>query len=254
MRDYRIKFGNFNLEYNDPHDLAAIVESYVLNVYRIQKIETGSIVVDIGAGIGEFAVIASRRVGKKGKVIAIEPSPEDFKTLQDNIRKNKCSNIIPVNSAVSDKEEKLSLIFKGRNFEAQADTLSNIIHNLDLPVSSIRYIKMDIEGRERLVIPSSLDIISNIDYLAIEIHYGFSDELIPYMKNQGFEFKRIKRNEYLLNTIKKTIVHPADIYRLWKAFTNTGENPAISKALSGIDISSSQKLVVGLFYKPRPTS
>ena len=38
---------------------------------------------------------------------------------------------------------------------------------------------MDIDGGERSVIPSSIDIIRKIDYLAIEIHDGFSSELLP---------------------------------------------------------------------------
>ena len=218
MSDYNIKFGNFHLWYNDPHDIAAIIETYVLNVYRIQKIKKKSIVIDVGAGIGEFAVLASSIVGKEGKVVAIEPSPEDFKTLQYNIRENKCSNVIPINSAVSNKKENLSLTFKGKNFKSEADTLHNIIQKLNVPVNSIHYMKMDIEGAERLVIPSSIDIIRNIDYIAIEIHDSFSSELIPYMINQGFWFKRIEGNEYILNTIKKAVLHPVGVYRLWKAF------------------------------------
>lgn len=249
-----MKFGNVSLQYKDPHDVVAIIESYVLNVYRIQNIKRGSIVVDIGAGIGEFAVLASRKVGQEGKVIAIEPSPDDFKILQDNMRENRCSNIIPINSALSDKKEKLSLEFKGKNFEAEADTLSNIILNLGLPLNSIHYMKIDIEGGERLVIPSSIDIIKNTNYLAIEIHGGFFTELIPYMKDYGFEFRRVERSEYILNAIKKTIVHPIDVYRLWKAFKGTGENPGLGKILSGIDISNSQELVVGIFFKPNLAS
>ena len=249
MSDYRIKFGNFNLQYNNSHDLAAIIESYVLNVYRIQKIKKGSIVVDVGAGIGEFTVIASKRVGNEGRVIAIEPSPEDFKTLQYNVRENKCSNVIPINSAVSNKKEKLSLTFKEKNFESEADTLHNIIQKLRVPVNSIHYMKMDIEGAERFVIPSSIDIIKNIDYLAMEIHDGFSSELILYMINQGFGFKRIRKNEYIVYTIKKVVLHPTDVYRLRKAYKSMGENPGLAKISSGIEISKSDKLVVGLFFK-----
>lgn len=254
MSDSKMKFGNFNLQYNDPHDLAAIIESYVLDVYRIQKIEKGSIVVDVGAGIGEFAVIASKKVGNEGKVIAIEPSPEDFRTLQYNIRQNKCNNVIPINSAVSNKREKLSLTFKGKNFESEADTLHNIIQSLNVPVNSIHYMKMDIEGAERFVIPLSIDIINNIDYLAIEIHDSFSKKLIPYMINHGFRFKRIERNEYILNAFKKAVLHPIDVYRLWKAFKSTRENPGLAKISSGIDISKSDELVVGLFFKPKVTT
>lgn len=249
-----IKFGNFNLWYNDPHDLAAIIESYVLNVYRIQNIKRGSVVIDVGAGIGEFAILASDKVGKDGKVVAIEPSPDDFETLQENIKKNGCSSVIPINSAVSDKKERLLLKFKGREFLAEADTLPNIIRNTGLHANSIHYMKMDIEGGERLVIPSSLDIIRNIDYLAIEIHDGFSSELIPYMRNLGFEFKRIERNEYLVNAIKKAIAHPVSVYHLWNTFKTTGEYPGLGKISSGIDISISQELVVGLFFKPKAIS
>lgn len=111
----------------------------------------------------EFAILASNRVGEEGKVIAIEPSPDDFKTLQDNIEENGCNNVIPINSAVSDKKEKLLLNFKGREFEAEAETLSNILTNLGIPVNSVSYMKMDIEGGERSVIPSSIDIIRKID-------------------------------------------------------------------------------------------
>ena len=249
MSENGIKFGSFYLRYNDPHDVAAIIESYVLNVYRIQKIKKGSVVLDVGAGIGEFSVLASGKVGKEGKVIAIEPSPDDFKTLQVNIKENGCLNVIPINRAVSNKRERLLLKFKGREYEAEADTLYNILLNLDIAVNSLNYVKMDIEGGERLVIPSSIDIIRNIDYLAIEIHNGFSSELIPYMRNLGFGFKRIERNEYLLNTVEKAIIHPVSVYHLWKAFKSSGENPGLGKILSGIDISNSEELDVGLFFR-----
>ncbi len=246
-----LTFRGFRIQYNDPHDIAAIIESYVLNVYRIQKIKRGSIAIDIGAGIGEFAVLASDKVGKEGKVIAIEPSPDDFKTLQDNIRLNGCNNVIPINSAVSDKKERLLLKFKEKEFEAKAETLSEILSNLDIAVNSVNYMKMDIEGGERSVIPSSVDIIRRIDYLAIEIHDGFSSELIPYMSNLGFRFDRIERKKYLLNAIRQAIIHPVGIYKMWEEFTSTGENPGFGKISSGIDISKSKELVVGLFYKSK---
>ena len=244
-----LTFRGYRIQYNDPHDIAAIIECYVLNVYRIEKIKRGGVVIDIGAGIGEFAILASNKVGKKGKVIAIEPSPDDFKTLQDNIEENGCSNVIPINRAVSDKKERLLLKFKGKEFETEAETLSNILSNLDIAVNSVNYVKMDIEGGERSVIPTSIDIIRRIDYLSIEIHDGFSSELIPYMQDLGFGFSRIERKGYLLNVIKLAFFHPIDSYKLWKVFKGTGENSGLKKISTGIDISNSQDLVVGLFFK-----
>lgn len=252
MIDREIEFGEAHLRYNHPHDLAGIIECYVLNVYNVQKIKRGSVVIDVGSGIGEFAVLASARVGREGRVIAIEPSPDDFRALETNIRENGCSNVIPINAAISDKEERQSIGFKGRTFGARADTLHNIIHNLGVSADSIHFVKMDIEGGERRVIPSSIDLIRNVDYLAIEIHEGYSTELIPFMGELGFRFKRIKRSEYLLQTIETAITHPVSVYRLWKAFRSGGESPGLAKTLSGIDISTSDELVVGLFFKDPP--
>ena len=115
-------------------------------MYRIQKIKRGSVVIDVGTGIGEFAVFAWDKVRQEGKIIAIEPSPDDFKTQQDNIRLNGCDNVLAINSAVSNKKGRLLLKFKEKEFEAKAETLSDILPNLDIAVNSLNYMKMDIEG------------------------------------------------------------------------------------------------------------
>ena len=172
-----VQFKNYRIKYNDLHDIAAIIECYILDVYKSRNIRKGDTLIDIGAGVGEFAVLASKLVGNNGKVIAIEPSPDDFNTLLMNLKNNFCNNVIPLNMAISDKREKIKLQFKGKTFESNADSLANILRNLDTGYRKIRFMKMDIEGGERLAIPSSLEIIENLDFLAIEIHGGYANEL-----------------------------------------------------------------------------
>lgn len=41
------------------------------------------------------------------------------------------------------------------------------------------------------------------------------------------------------------------VYKMWKVFTSTGENSGFGKTSSGINISKSKELVVGLFYKSK---
>jgi FkbM family methyltransferase len=122
-------------------------------------------VIDLGAGIGEFAVMASKCVGQRGKIIAIEPSPDDYKTLLENLRMNHCTNVFPINMAVSDKQETINLSFKGKEFPSSADTLKNIIGISGINTDSIDFMKMDIEGTERHVIPSNVDIIKGVNCL-----------------------------------------------------------------------------------------
>lgn len=149
-----VEFDRFKIYYNDPHDISAIIEVFVLDVYDIKNVHQGDTVVDIGAGIGEFALLASRRAGSKGKVIAIEPSPEDYATLLLNIKENGCSNVIPLNVAVSDKPGTLELEFKEKQFYQKSDALDSmldsILDSLNIQGSSVKFMKMDIEGGNAL--------------------------------------------------------------------------------------------------------
>lgn len=222
-----------------------------MDVYKSSNIRKGDTVIDIGAGIGEFSVLASKLVGKNGKVISIEPSPEDFETLMVNLKTNMCHNVIPLNLAISDKPEKLKMEFKGKSFESNADSLENILKTLDIDLRKIRFMKMDIEGGERIAIPSSLRIIEKLSFLAIEIHDGYASELIPFMDQLGFDFERVNRRSYLGNAFKSALSHPRQVYEIYRLIKQSGEYPGIGKISTGIEISSSYDLVVGTFVNRR---
>lgn len=68
----------------------------------IHQLDDGDIFIDIGANIGYFSVLASRLVGKTGRVLAFEPSFREFKRLLTNIQLNNLSNVLPYNIALSD--------------------------------------------------------------------------------------------------------------------------------------------------------
>lgn len=240
---------NKKIYYNDLHDIAAIIEVYVMDVYKSENIKKGSTIIDIGAGIGEFSILASELVGSDGKVIAIEPSPEDFDTLLKNLKENECTNVIPINKALSDKPGVLELEFKGKKFSCDSDSLINIIENSGVDLRTIEFIKMDIEGGEKFVIPSSIDIIKNIKFLTMEIHDSYQLLLIPLMEKLNFNFERITRNYYINKIIKFSIKHPVKAYSLYKLFKRSGEFPGLKKISNGIDISKSEGLVVGTFSK-----
>ena len=92
-----IRISKFKINYNDKHDLPGIIENYFFNVYNINNIKHNDYVVDLGAGIGDFALLASKRAEK---VFAIEPNPKDYETLKKNVKINNINNIISINMAV----------------------------------------------------------------------------------------------------------------------------------------------------------
>ena len=61
----------------------------------------GDVFVDVGANIGVFAISLAQRVGKSGRVIAIEASPVIGGILSKNILENGLSNILTLHCAAS---------------------------------------------------------------------------------------------------------------------------------------------------------
>ena len=176
----------------------------------------GDTVVDVGAHIGLYSLIAAKRVGTSGKVIAIEPDPENFKILKKNILLNQLTNVEAVECAVYSTREKLKLFLpeleQGRtifntvmqdrartsnNFlEVEANTLDNIL--IENNVQRVNYLKIDVEGAELEVLKGAVNTLSsnkNIT-LIIEIHgIEIYVELMHYLKTHNLRVMYQKSNE-----------------------------------------------------------
>jgi hypothetical protein len=83
-----------------PKNAAGVfMEIFQDEVYeQVWKPKEGDTVLDIGAYVGMFTVKASKMVGEQGRVIAIEPSPENYAALIGNCR--NLHNVTLVNQAV----------------------------------------------------------------------------------------------------------------------------------------------------------
>jgi FkbM family methyltransferase len=57
---------------------------------------------DIGAHHGLYTLLASRRVGRRGMVVAFEPSPRERRRLAKHLRVNRCANVEVEACAVGD--------------------------------------------------------------------------------------------------------------------------------------------------------
>ncbi len=71
--------------------------------------QEGDIVVDIGAAFGFYTILASKRVGLKGKVIAIEPQKDALEMLNRNVALNKLTNVTTLNRVIYSEETSESL-------------------------------------------------------------------------------------------------------------------------------------------------
>jgi len=56
-------------------------------------LQPGMRVLDIGAHHGFYTLLASRKVGAGGRVLAFEPSPRERRKLLRHLRLNRCTNV-----------------------------------------------------------------------------------------------------------------------------------------------------------------
>jgi len=165
----------------------------------LEYIKKGMVVVDIGANIGYYSLLAARYVGQAGKVYAFEPEPENFAKLVKNIELNCYRNIIGVQKAVSNRNGVAKFLIDAvyptqhrlRNSKDEKDTIEVDVITLDNFFKDKGYkvdlIKMDIEGAEMFALEGMQRILKENTNLVI-----FS-EFSPYF----LKFLGVRPEDYL---------------------------------------------------------
>jgi len=181
-----LKFNKKNLKitYRDDSDLSVIDEFFVDKMYRsidsiIPNLENP--ILDIGAHIGMFSLYAST-LNPEIKIIALEPEPDNFELLKENLKTNHCKNVITKQVALTHTQETKTNLYISKDththsivsktdssIEVNTTTLGKLITQNKL--EKISLLKMDIEGAEFEIIKNLSDETWNkIQYLVIEYH------------------------------------------------------------------------------------
>lgn len=88
-------------------------ERWETSIFR-KSLKTNMCVIDVGANIGYFTLLAARLVGQNGKVIAIEPDPEAFAKLKKTVEINKITQIVLINGGLGRNVDSMFLPKAGR--------------------------------------------------------------------------------------------------------------------------------------------
>lgn len=165
------------------------------------RLPVGGVFVDLGANEGYFSVVASRIVGPRGRVLAIEPQSRLQPVLRRNFARNACTNATVVAAAVSDyRGEALLHLTPGVNNSASSLTrptryplLRQRVPTLPLGdllaqagIDRCDLMKIDIEGWEHEAVIGSPGLFESgrIRALALEIHP-------PLLAQRGLDATRI---------------------------------------------------------------
>jgi FkbM family methyltransferase len=147
------------------------------------KILEGDVIVDAGAGIGNESVYFSRLVKNNGLVLALEPHPATFRCLKKTISLNDIKNIIPIDIALSSKDEELAISSEenhlansvrsinednSNSINIKAQTLDSILSKNK--IDRVNFLKMNIEGMEYQALLGSKNLLSGKIATAISCH------------------------------------------------------------------------------------
>ena len=138
-----------------------------------RHLRVGSTVVDVGAHVGLHTLMFSRRVGKTGRVIAVEPSPSSSGLLRCHLAWNDCKNVSVIEAAVGNHEGVIEFSYRAGPTDPGgfANSLAYDIGGLKRHVSMTTLdaickgllpdvIKIDVEGAELLVLEGAEELLA----------------------------------------------------------------------------------------------
>jgi len=165
--------------------------------------------IDIGANIGSYTILGASEVG--AETISIEPIPDTFKILEENIIINKINNKVKsLNIGVGGEKGLLK-------FTKSLDTTNHVAKNdekntIDVPVEKFddiidlkkpTLVKIDVEGFETEVLNGMSSSLSNDNLKAIIIElngagkrYGYNDDDI-HKKLLSHKFSAFKYEPFI---------------------------------------------------------
>lgn len=135
---------------------------------------------DIGANVGYYSALASARIQGQGKIIALEPDPENFKYLQATIAANDGTVATAIQKAASDHAGVMTLHTSADNrgdnrlyanelasgsCEVQVERVDNILASLG--TGEVNLIKIDVQGYEAYVLAGMRETIAQSHNLVL---------------------------------------------------------------------------------------
>ena len=149
----------------------------------------GWTVVDLGANLGVFATRAARLAGPEGRVVAVEPHPDNFRRLEANARRNALGTLSCVRAAAGDHEGEAELFVheRGINHSLVRGSGASVSVRLrtvdalaaDLRLSRVDLLKIDIEGAVPAALRGAAGVIARFK------------PLIVVEKDDGAEFEGV---------------------------------------------------------------
>lgn len=181
-----------------------------LRIHRLldRLVEPGATVVDVGANIGYNTVHAARLAGPRGRVVAIEPTPDNLAVLRRNVAAAGLTNVVvePVAAGTAAGERELFVrgersavnsFFPESCYAHVTDVVRVPVVPLDELVDEASVVKIDVEGAELDVLEGMPRLLAaGSTALVVEWHpllqqlAGFAPDALPkWLLERGWRLR-----------------------------------------------------------------
>lgn len=196
----------------------------------VENISLGDTVIDLGANIGEFSLIAAKKVGPSGRIIAVEPLAETLISLKKNMDLNGFQNYSILECAVGNKLGKMSLYKKSESAtmglldpvkgeENMVETNQIDVKTIDSiitkeKIKKVGMLKIDVEGYEYEVLLGCQNSFKQkkIEKIICEIHLDYlrekginKNKIYSYLQENGFSIKTIDELDRRIHIFASTL-------------------------------------------------
>lgn len=192
-------------------DFKTYVEIYISNVYFFEMIKRRMNIIDVGANVGLYSMLASEKIGNTGKVIAVEPEPRNYNNLIKNIKLNRYKNTICKNIALTNHKgfERLYvdsfnplthslILYKNKKsfIKVPVTTIDKLVK--ELTINKVDIIKIDAEGAEIPILEGAEKTLKNnpqVKLIIASYHYpSQKSEIKNFLHNRNFRIKISNRD------------------------------------------------------------
>lgn len=191
-----------------------------------QALSPEATVIDGGAHIGLYSLIASRRIAGESRVFAFEPDPYNFKALAYNLRVNRCSNVQAFSHALSDTSKPMPFFVGKANISGSLFRRSNrgTLKELHVRATTVddavdvisvaRLVaKLDVEGAESKALKGMERTLNSSESVVLLVELN-PNALSAAREHQNDLLEMLQKKEFSVSLVDeeaKTLVPMGDL-------------------------------------------
>ncbi len=195
----------YTVRINDgPNFYMMVKDLFFSRIYHFDAARPDPLILDCGSNIG-MSVLYFKHCYPQARIIGFEPDPITFPYLEENVARNRLTDVRLVQAAVSAREGKLTFYADGKYASALAAHMPGGPpagwQTLDVPCVRLRdyltepvdFIKLNIEGAEWEALSDSAEQLRQVREIVLEYHHlpGLPRTLhsiLTLLHEQGFEY------------------------------------------------------------------